>query len=354
MKILLLVFGLLLCLWVSIFKPSSQDYHHPQIELPINAPSLQKRSNSVPIEPGVAHYVTAGFPEAALPILDSFKRIEREFYSKKVLIRASAEVGRSFFESPYVYYDISKPLPSVDNSIRHEPSNRIDAAGVASTDLKIIWKIVGEEVTDFDRRMAFVSYGNFLSLFFSFRLKKAPLSYEKFLTTVFLSLSEIKIGVPDSVYLPFLEEVLLPLSHDLARKGQARPPIVVDDAFIERMSRYVYQDRSELPKWLVPTKYLIRSFTFPEPIPPEILWSGIYKKIDHLIGAKYYKDPYYLLKYYRALTAEGDDAITWGEALDVDVWCNYYINSLIENQFEEKIDEIKDLMLNLLMEAVTG
>ena len=72
-----------------------------------------------------------------------------------------------------------------------------------------------------------------------------------------------------------------------------------------------------------------------------------YKKIDHLIGAKYYKDPYYLFKYYRALTAEGDDAITWGEALDVDVWCNYYINSLIEHQFAEKIDEIKDLMLSL-------
>ena len=145
--------------------------------------------------------MTAGFPEAALPVLDSFKKIEREFYTKKVLAGLALEIGRGFIESPYVYYDVDKPFPSVDNSIRYERSNSIDAAGVTSTDLKIIWKIVGEEDTDFNRRMAFVSYGNYLSPYFSFRLKKAPLSYEKFLTTVFLSLSEIRIGMPDSVYL---------------------------------------------------------------------------------------------------------------------------------------------------------
>jgi hypothetical protein len=159
--------------------------------------------------------------------------------------------------------------------------------------------------------------------------------------------------MPDSVYTSFVEDVLIPLSHDLALGGAARPSIIINDAFIDRLSRYVRQDRSKLPKWLTPTKYLIYSFTFPEPIPREILWSGIYKKIDHLVGAGFYKDPYYLFKYYRTLPMEGDDAITWGDALDVDIWCNYYINSLKSFQFEDKIDkidkidEIKSLMLNL-------
>ena len=160
---------------------------------------------------------------------------------------------------------------------------------------------------------------------------------------------DIKIGVPDSVFLPFLEEVLLPLSHDLAQGGPARPSVVIDDAFVERVTRYVHQDQSKLPRWLVPTRYLIRAFTFPEPVPPEILWSGIYSKIDHLIGRGYYRDPYYLFKYYRSLPAEGYYTIEWGNALDVNIWLNYYVMRLKEAQFEDKVDEIKNLMLNLRM-----
>jgi hypothetical protein len=235
----------------------------------------------------------------------------------------------------------------------------------------IIRDIVDEEDIAVLRQWAFISYGNFVNYFFfapGYKFDNNPLSYDKFLISVFLSLSEIRIGMPDSVYMQFLEEVLLPLSHDLALKGQAIPPIVVDNAFVEQMSRYVRQDRSKLPKWLFPTKYLISSFIFPEPIPSEILWSGIYRKIDRFITIECYKDPYYLFKYYKKLQAEGDDVIAWGEALDWDVWRNYYVNSLLEYQLrllerkkdfegklridfeksiDKKVDEISDFILNL-------
>jgi hypothetical protein len=297
--------------------------------------------------------------------------------------------GRGRPISPYVYYDEFKSLPSVDNSMfmygdrrnTIKDSDNIEKENIRKKNsvsyLSIIRNIVGEEDIHFTRHWAFISYGDFSNfLLYTPSMKHdKPLSYEKFLTSVFLSLSEIRIGMPDSIYLSFVEEVLLPLSHDLAQKGQARPPIVINGEFIERMSRYVHQERSKLPKWLFPTKYLISSFTFPEPIPHEILWSGIYRKIDHLIRAGYYKDPYYLFKYYRTLPTEGDDVVVWGEALDVDIWCNYYSNSLMEHelrikreyqekkeyfseelndqldkdmdQYLEEIDETKNLILNL-------
>jgi hypothetical protein len=87
----------------------------------------------------------------------------------------------------------------------------------------------------------------------------------------------------------------------------------------------------------------------------------------------HYNDPYYLFKYYKTLSTEGEETIRWGNALDEDIWCNYYMNSLLEfksdiereNSFidvtygliekeryigelkkiEVKIDEIKNLMI---------
>jgi hypothetical protein len=236
-------------------------------------------------------------------------------------------------------------------------------------------EIVGEEDIASGRQRAFVSFGNLYNRVIpDWKYIRGPISYEKFLISVFLSLSEIRIGIPNSVYIPFVEDVLLPLSHDLSHKGPARPPVVIDSAFIERMTRYVNQDRSELLELPLQTKYLIYSFVFPEPIPHEILWSGIYRKIDYLIMTGHYNDPYYLYKYYKTLPTEGEDAIRWGDALDEDIWCNYYLNSLLEfkshierenssiyitdeliekeryinelKKIEVKIDEIKNLMIN--------
>jgi len=217
---------------------------------------------------------------------------------------------------------------------------------------------VGDGNIDFARHTAFLSYGNILVLVPDFKHYETPLSYENFLMSVFLSLSDIRIGMPETVYLSFVEEVLLPLSRDLSQKGPARPSIVIDDEFIERMSQYVHQDCSKLPEQVFHTKYLIKSFTFPVPIPHEILWSGIYRKIDRLIRVGYLEDPYNLFKYYKTLPMDGNDAINWGEALDVDIWFNYYINSLIEHKSHlteqnrgsersERIEEIDNIILHL-------
>ena len=328
-------------------------------ELPAGINSIHELANYVPPKPVIIHDVSDDFPEYALSALDSFKRIDRDFFQKRYQ-SIGIVMGGTIPESPYVYYDGFMSLPSVDNSMfvygtrrsrRHIISEESLKKTVEDVDFRaIIKEIVGEEDIHYYRQWAFTSYGNFLSFIFSiprFKPDKSPLSYDKFLMSVFLSLSDIRIGMPDSVYLSFVEEVLLPLSQDLSQRGLGRPPIVINNLFIEKLSRYVRQDQSKLPKWLFPTKYLISSFNFPEPIPHEILWSGIYKKIDHLIGAGYYKDPYYLLKYYKTLPTEGDDAIVWGEALNVDIWCNYYVNSLLAYQYEEKIDEIKNIMSKL-------
>ena len=314
--------------------------------------------------------VTDDFPEAALSAFESFKRIDKEFPQRRY--RFDEMGGERRPVSPYVFYDEYKSLPSIDNSIfvygakkttiKDSDNTEEDTIRVTNSVsfLNTIRDIVGEEYIRFNRQWAFDSYGDFNNfLLYTPSLKhERPLSYEKFLMSVFLSLSEIRIGMPDSVYLSFVEEVLLPLSHDLSQKGPARPSVVVDNDFINNLSCYVRQDRSKLPKWLFPTKYLIYSFTFPEPIPPEILWSGIYRKIDHLVGQGYYKDPYYLFNYYKTLSTEKNDAITWGEALDVDIWFNYYINSLImhkehlmeQNKSPERtkrIEEIENLILYL-------
>jgi general secretion pathway protein G len=313
-------------------------------------PSLQEILTYIPPKPEIVPDVTDDFPKAALPALDSLMKIRKGFFSSRGIYDPAAKLGMRVRDLPYVYYNnLSETNLTKDSDDRIA---RKEKESIGTSDRKydpdtIIREIISEENIDFNRRMAFVSYGNLNWFVPTFTQLKKPISFEYFLTSVFLSLSDIRIGIPESVYLSFVEEVLIPISHDLAQKGPARPPIVINDAFIERLSRYVHQDRSKLPKSSILTKYLVDSFTFPEPIPPEILWSGIYRKIDRLIAAGYYKDPYYLYKYYKTLPSEGDDVIEWGEALDVDIWCNYYINILKMNHFEEKIEEIKNLMLVL-------
>ena len=383
MKKYVLLFGVgaLLFLLSAIFKPASQQLRS---EPSIGTPSLQEDTSSMPQKSDIIPEVTEDFPEEALSALISFKKLQNDFFYRRFQFQF-IDMGKRLPVSPYVYYDVHKEFPSIKNSMFYRDDRRYrrrvitdiisdgkkeaesPEENIEIINLKeIMREIVGEEGIDTNRCMALNSYGSYPFPFPAVSYDTEPISYENFLISVFLMLSEIRIGMPDTVYLSFLEDVLLPLSHDLAQKGPARPPVVINDEFIERMYRYVHQDRSKLPKWLYQTKFLIASFTFPEPIPHEILCSGIYRKIDHLIRDGFYKDPYYLFNYYKTLCTKGDDTIRWGEALDADIWRNYCVMSLIAHQeimtrdrheiigiddqidqIEEKTEEIKTLILNL-------
>lgn len=295
---------------------------------------LGTTSRSIYVDNKIKYELSFDFPQRLVPALMSFI----DFNKKIQIVRLNGF-------SAYDYQPYSRAVYTDKNTFLNSDSKLRTNTSHDEEDIdEILNKITGKKLSSL-QKMAYLSFDFMIgtNLEYGFVANDKSISYEDFLLAVFRALADLKIGTPKPLYEQFVDNVLVPLSQDLSREGERRPSLQVDNYFIKNLRQFVMQPFTK-PSGSF-SRYLIPNFVFPEPIPKEILWSGIYRKIAILVALGEEEGPYHLYVYYKNLPLKGgEDNILWGDALEKKRWFKYYFEILRRNGSIDAITKIKQLI----------